>query len=97
MLSPANLEHSYRTASLISTRPSTTPLGQKLDSKPTAPPQTPAASFKRLYRNCPGPNIRARPSFVCRGTSDRVLTFLGSVVSFQVAGIPELSVTQCAE
>jgi hypothetical protein len=39
------------------------------------PPQTPAASFKRLYRKCPGPTSRQNPTFACRSTSDKDLTF----------------------
>jgi hypothetical protein len=39
------------------------------------PPQTPAAQFKRSYRNCPGPDNRAQSCLVCRGSPDRNLTF----------------------
>jgi hypothetical protein len=34
------------------------------------PPQTPAASFKRLHRKCPGSNFSAHPIRVRRATSD---------------------------
>ena len=41
------------------------------------PPQTPAAQFKRSYRNCPGRRNRAQPCLVCRDSPDRNLTFTG--------------------
>jgi len=37
------------------------------------PPQTPAAQFKRLYRNCPGWDNRAQSCLVCRDSPDRDL------------------------
>jgi hypothetical protein len=57
------------------------PLGKegrfKVHNSPR-PPQAPAASFKRLYRNCSGLTSPQNPSFACRSTSDRDLTFLAN-------------------
>src|ERR1700683_4147045 len=46
--------------------------------RPPPPPQTPAAQFKRSYRNCPGLKNRAQPCLVYRGSPDRNLTFTGT-------------------
>jgi len=52
----------------------------KLDSIPIVPrpPQTPAASFKRPNRKCPGLPIFLIPHILRRGTHDWILTFIGS-------------------
>ena len=52
-----------------------TPLKKCIGRSPH-PPQTPAAQFKRLYRNCPGRKSPAQSCLVCRGSPDRDLTFL---------------------
>src|ERR1035437_5319114 len=50
---------------------------------------TPAAQFKRLYRNCPGRKNPAQSCLVCRGSPDRDLTFLGTNLQPTVAaGLP---------
>ena len=54
-----------------------TPLGVILKTVAVGdPPQTPAAQFKRLYRNCPGRKSPAQSCLVCRGSPDRDLTFM---------------------
>src|SRR6266487_3743741 len=50
------------------------------------PPRAPAASFKRLYRNCSGLTSPQNPFFACRSTSDRDLTFLVSLISTHPSG-----------
>ena len=43
---------------------------------PPRPPQTPAAQFKRPYRNCPDHTTCAPPHLFFRGSPDRDLTFV---------------------
>src|ERR1035441_8106077 len=55
------------------------------------PPQTPAAQFKRLYRNCPGRKSPAQSCLVCRGSPDRDLTFTSTepIRSVREVGVSE--------
>src|SRR6266446_5240433 len=48
----------------------------------------PAASFKRPYQNCPN-RISSRSSHRCRGSPDRVLSFVG----YELVRRPELGRT----
>src|ERR1035438_1846599 len=68
---------SLRLGWLLYRRPATSTDGLKSHSPPR-PPQTPAAQFKRPYRNCPDHTTCAPPHFFFRGSSDRALTFIGT-------------------
>ena len=57
----------------LSRHPATSTDGLKSHSPPR-PPQTPAAQFKRPYRNCPDHTISASPHFFFRDSPDRALT-----------------------
>src|SRR5271157_2199925 len=65
---------SLRRGCLFYRRPATSTDGLKSHSPPR-PPQTPAAQFKRPYRNCPDHTTCALPHFFFRGSPDRALTF----------------------
>jgi hypothetical protein len=60
---------------LLSRCPATSTDGLKSHSPPR-PPQTPAAQFKRPYRNCSDHMTCAPPHFFFRGSPDRALTFV---------------------
>src|ERR1035438_3714485 len=68
---------SLRLGWLLYRRPATSTDGLKSHSPPR-PPQTPAAQFKRPYRNCPDHTTCAPPHFFFRGSPDRALTFIGT-------------------
>jgi len=65
---------SLRLGCLFYRRPATSTDGLKSHSPPR-PPQTPAAQFKRPYRNCPDHATCAPPHFFFQGSPDRALTF----------------------
>src|ERR1035438_9275265 len=68
---------SLRLGWLLYRRPATSTDGLKSHSPPR-PPQTPAAQFKRPYRNCPDHTTCAPPHFFFRGSPDGALTFVST-------------------
>ena len=53
-------------------------VGSETTRRNNRPPQTPAAQFKRPYRNCPDHTTCVSPHFVFRGSPDRDRTFIGT-------------------